>query len=37
MACKGTYKWNFANPKKVPESWESQDSGTFFGFAKFQL
>jgi hypothetical protein len=20
LACKGTYKWNFSNPKKVPES-----------------
>ncbi len=29
MACKGTYKWNFTNTKKVAESWGSQDSCTF--------
>jgi hypothetical protein len=37
MASKGTLKWNFANPKKVPESLELQDSDTLFGIAKFHL
>jgi hypothetical protein len=32
MDCKGTKKWNFANLTKMPESFDSQDSGTFFGF-----
>ncbi len=34
---RGTYKWNFSNLKKVPESWRSQDSGTFFRFSKFHF
>ncbi len=33
---RGTWKWNIANPKTVPESWEPQDSGTF-GFAIFHF
>jgi hypothetical protein len=30
MACKVTYKWNFSNLKKVPETWRSQDFDTEF-------
>jgi hypothetical protein len=30
MVCKGAWKWNFANPQKVPEYWGSLDSDTFF-------
>ncbi len=36
-ACKDTYKWNFANLKKMPKSWISQDSDTFFKTEKFHL
>jgi hypothetical protein len=34
---RGTWKWNIANPKTVPESWEPQDSGTVFKFAIFHF
>jgi hypothetical protein len=29
MACKSTYKWNFANLEKVSEPSDNPDSGTF--------
>ncbi len=29
MTCKSTYKWNFANLKKVLKFWVPQDSSTF--------
>jgi hypothetical protein len=35
MAFRGTYKWNFSNLKKVPESLLSQDSDTCFRFSEF--